>query len=151
MNDDELARKLKERDAVVVHFSHHANMRGRGVFPVDMHEAIRNKDHWALSCSVLWPGYGMDPCGSVGVLFKPLVASVLSVSNKDSGSWTTHDGIDQSAGVFTIFFPKYSDQNGHEPPVFSQNLRTFHRSCEGLKPHQLGRLIAGQHLLRPRL
>ena len=99
MNDDELARKLKERNAVVIHFSHHANMRGGGVFPVDMHEAIRNKDHWALSCSVLWPGHGMDPCGSIGVLFKPSVASVLSVSNKDSGSWTSPNGIDQSAGV----------------------------------------------------
>ena len=34
---------------------------------------------------------------------------------------------------------------------FSQNQLLAHRSCQGLKPHQLGRLIAGQHLLCPRL
>lgn len=99
MTDDELVRKLQERNAVVVHFSHHANMRDGGVFPVDIHEAITNKDRWALSCSVLWPGHGMAPCGSIGVLFKPSVTSVQSVSNKDSGSWTNPDGIDQSGGV----------------------------------------------------
>jgi hypothetical protein len=99
MNDDELRRRLEERGAVVVHFSHHANMRVGGVFPVDMHEAIVNKDDWALSCSVLWPGHGMEPCGSVGVMFKPSAASVLSVWNEDSGSRTNPDGTDQSRGV----------------------------------------------------
>jgi hypothetical protein len=98
MNDDELMKVLEERKAVVVHFSHHSNMRDGGVFPGDMHEAIANKDKWPLSCSVLWPGHQMKPCGSVGVIFKPNAASVLSVSNTDSGSSTDNYGNNQSGG-----------------------------------------------------
>lgn len=98
MNDDELRKKLEERRAAVVHFSHHAKMREGGVFPTDLQAAIANKDDWPLSCSVLWPGHGMEPCGSVGVMFRPSVVSVQSVSNTDSGSWATPDGKDQSGG-----------------------------------------------------
>ncbi len=98
MNDYALRKKLEERRAVVVHFSHHANMRENGVFPTDLQAAIANKDDWPLSCSVLWPGHGMELCGSVGVMFSPSVVSVQSVSNTDSGSWAAPDGRDQSGG-----------------------------------------------------
>lgn len=98
LDDQALTERLAARGAVVVHFSHHANMREGGVFPKDMHDAIAHKDEWPLSCSVLWPSHGMDPCGSVGVMFEPDVGSVLSVSNTDAGSWITPDGTDQSGG-----------------------------------------------------
>lgn len=98
MNDDTLRKKLEERRAAVVHFSHHAKMREGGVFPADLQAAIANKDDWPLSCSVLWPGHGMELCGSVGVMFTPSVVSVQSVSNTDSGSWANPDGRDQSGG-----------------------------------------------------
>ncbi|MGH9439929.1 MAG: hypothetical protein ACRD22_19130 [Terriglobia bacterium] len=98
MTDDVLTAALEKRNAVVVHFSHHANMRAGGVFPDDLQEAIRNKDEWPLSCSVLWPGHTMQPCGSVGVMFKPTIASVQSVSNTDAGSFLGSDGTDRSGG-----------------------------------------------------
>ena len=66
MTDEELTKRLADRGAVVVHVSHHANMREGG--------------------------------GSVGVMFKPSTASVISVSNKDSGSRTDGDGKDHSDG-----------------------------------------------------
>lgn len=99
MTNDELTAALEERQAIVVHFSHHSNMRSGGVFPNDLKEAIRNKDNWNLSCSVLWPGHKVQPCGSVGVIFKPTVASVLSVSNSDSGSYQAPNGTDCSLGA----------------------------------------------------
>lgn len=98
MTDDSLLAELDAYKAAVVHFSHHANMRKDGVFPDDLQAAILNKDRWPLSCSVLWPDHAMQPCGSVGVIFKPAVASVLSVSNTDAGSREGDDGIDRSAG-----------------------------------------------------
>lgn len=63
MTDEELTKRLADRGAVVVHFSHISNMRDGGVFPLDLHDAIANKDAWPLSCSALWPGHGMEPCG----------------------------------------------------------------------------------------
>jgi hypothetical protein len=98
LNDHMLSKMLFARKAIVIHFSHHANMRKDGVFPRDLQEAIEHKDEWPLSCSVLWPGHSIDPCGSVGVIFEPDVASVISVSNMDAGSWTELDGTDQSDG-----------------------------------------------------
>lgn len=99
MDDKQLTAMFEERQAVVVHFSHHSNMREGGVFPDDLQQAIQNKDEWALSCSVLWPGHDMQPCGSVGVMFRPTVASVLSVSNADSGSFQGPGGADFSSGL----------------------------------------------------
>lgn len=98
LNDQMLCKMLHEREAIVVHFSHYAKMREGGVFPRDLQEAIDHKNDWTLSCSVLWPGHTMDPCGSVGVIFEPDVASVVSVSNMDAGSFTAPDGTDKSGG-----------------------------------------------------
>lgn len=98
MTDSDLKAALENREAVVVHFSHHALMLSGSVFPEDLQNAIQNKDKWALSCSVLWPGHKMKLCGDVGVIFQPTVASVLSVSNADSGSYAGSDGTDYSAG-----------------------------------------------------
>lgn len=94
-----LSHALKERNAIVVHFSHHANMREGGVFPIDLHNAIENRAVWSLSTCVLWPGHNMDLPGSVGIIFRPLEANVNSVSPSDSGSFNGADGSDQSAGV----------------------------------------------------
>jgi len=98
MTDDILTAALEQRKAVVVHFSHYAKMRADGVFPDDLQKAISNKDEWPLSCSVLWPGHPMQPCGGVGVMFRPTAASVLSVSNTDAGSFSESDGTDHSGG-----------------------------------------------------
>lgn len=98
MTNECLNSALRQRGAVVVHFSHIANMGRDVVFPGDLQEAIKNKDEWSLSCSVLWPGHAMQPCGGVGVIFKPTVESVLSVYNNDAGSFSGGDGSDWSSG-----------------------------------------------------
>lgn len=98
MNDEEFAEEMNRRKAVVVHFSHLANMREGGTFPEDLQAAIDNREIWPLSCSVLFPGHAMTPVGSVGVIFDPRIANVVSVSNKDSGSFLGNDGVDQSSG-----------------------------------------------------
>jgi|GEM_PF-1424737 hypothetical protein len=98
MTDECLNSALRQRGAVVVHFSHIANMGRNVVFPSDLQEAIKNKDAWSLSCSALWPGHAMQLCGSVGVIFKPTVESVLSVYDDDAGSSSGGDGSDRSSG-----------------------------------------------------
>lgn len=98
MTDDELATALRTRNALVVHFSHHANMREGGLFPKDMRDAIQHREDWVLSCCVVWPGHQMQLPGSVGIIFLPSVANVVSVSNCDSGSTTTLDGSEYSGG-----------------------------------------------------
>jgi hypothetical protein len=94
-----LAVELSARQSLIVHFSHHANMRAGGIFPNDMHDAIENRNEWVLSCCAVWPGHNMDLPGSVGVVFNPSPSNVVSVSNSDSGSSTDRDGAEQSAGV----------------------------------------------------
>ena len=100
MTDEELSGYLADRKAAVVHLSHHSVMdQNRPIFPADLHGAIAKRSEFNLSCVVVWPGDRMDLPGSVGVIFKPTCASVLSVSNSDSGSMTLPDGSDGSAGV----------------------------------------------------
>lgn len=100
MTDAELEDRLTEKGAVVVHFSHHSDMGPRGLlFPADLVNAINNRDKFPLSCSVVWPGHTMELVGSVGVIFKPKCANVISVSNADSGSMTMADGSEGSLGV----------------------------------------------------
>jgi hypothetical protein len=94
-----LLSRLREKRALIVHFSHHQNMREGGVFPDDLVAAIKHKDDWALSCSVIWPGHNMSPVGSVGVIFEPAsVGNILSVCNADSGSSSLGNGEDGSLG-----------------------------------------------------
>lgn len=97
--DVELSDFMTQKRAIVVHFSHHANMRDDGIFPDDLINAIANRHIWPLSCSVVWPGHSMDVVGSVGVIFEPTLDSVLCVSNMDAGSYVLPDGTDQSGGV----------------------------------------------------
>jgi hypothetical protein len=100
MTDTELSEAIKQRRAAIVHFSHHAEMRPGRVFPDDLIDAITNSRHWALSCHVLWPGHSMDLVGSIGVMLEITSASqVISVNNRDSGSWRLPGGSDQSLGV----------------------------------------------------
>lgn len=99
MTDAELDNALNERQALVVHLSHHANMRAGGEFPSDLQQAIQNRTAWPLSCVVIWPNHGMDLPGSVGVIFHPRIENILSVSNSDSGSSVALDGTDVSAGL----------------------------------------------------
>lgn len=69
MTDTELFDFLSRKGALVVHLSHHVDMR-QGV----------------LSCVVVWPGHTMKLPGSIGVIFEPTCASVISASNDDAGS-----------------------------------------------------------------
>lgn len=99
MTNDELAAGLDKKQALVVHLSHHAVMDpSRPNFPEDIRRAVARADI-ALSCVVVWPGHGMDLPGSVGVIFAPSSASVVSVSNSDAGATTLSDGSDGSAGL----------------------------------------------------
>jgi hypothetical protein len=99
MTNDELVVGLDKKQAMVVHLSHYAVMDpSRPNFPEDMQRAIARADI-TLSCVVVWPGHGMDLPGSVGVIFAPSSASVVSVSNSDAGATTLPDGSDGSAGV----------------------------------------------------
>lgn len=98
MQDNDLKSKLAERNAVVVHFSNFANIRHDVVFPSDLKNAIENKDSWHLSCCVVFPQHGMNLPGDIGVIFCPTVSSVLSVSDRDSGSMVANDGSDLSMG-----------------------------------------------------
>lgn len=93
-----LNSELIARNALIVHFSHHANMRQDGTFPQDLKNAMENKDIWALSCCVVWPKHNMDLPGSVGIIFQPTVESIISAHNTDSGSSSTPDGRDISLG-----------------------------------------------------
>jgi hypothetical protein len=101
MNLDDLISSLEEHKALIVHMSHHANMREGGVFPDDLKNAMQKKDDWPLSCVVVWPNHTLfDLPGSVGVIFEPIsVDNVISVFHCDSGSWADEHGDDNSAGV----------------------------------------------------
>jgi len=99
MDYDELIRRLRARNALIVHFSHHAKMREGGVFPADLHAAIANSRAWPLSCCVVWPGHRMALPGSVGVVLRPRsLASVAGVGKSDIGSTTMADGSQGSLG-----------------------------------------------------
>lgn len=88
MELEELLSRLQERRALIVHFSHHAAMRGDLVYPTDMHQVLAEQEAWALSCSVLTPGHSMDVVGSVGVVLVPRTAGdVLRVHHDDAGSY----------------------------------------------------------------
>ena len=100
MTDHELALALKDKSALIVHFSHHSLMRsGRPVYPDDLKRVFARHHEFPLSCSAVSPGHRMSPVGSVGVIFAPTAGSVLSVSNDDSGSLTWKDGSEGSAGI----------------------------------------------------
>ncbi|WP_374682861.1 hypothetical protein [Accumulibacter sp.] len=99
MTDQELSAFLATKGAAVVHLSHHAVMDpARPIWPEDMRRAIAKKDDFNLSCVVVWPGHRMPLPGSVGVIFKPTCANVVSASSSDSGSTMLPDGSDGSAG-----------------------------------------------------
>lgn len=90
---------LIRHQALIIHFSHRANMRENGVFPADLHAAIANKDCWALSCCVVWPNHTMDLPGDVGIILRPTSCDqILSVSKTDSGSFQSDCGTDLSGG-----------------------------------------------------
>lgn len=98
MTEDDFALLLETEAIAVVHFSHVADM-GRGlIFPNDMLGAIANKDAWALSCCALTPRRSMRLPGDVGILLRPKLAHVLSVSSGDAGSSTMPDGSELSGG-----------------------------------------------------
>ena len=99
MTDHEFSDYLAAKSATVVHLSHHSIMNpDRPIFPEDMRRVIAMKNEINLSCVVAWPGHAMSLPGSVGVIFKPTCANVISVSNTDSGSTSLSDGSDGSRG-----------------------------------------------------
>jgi hypothetical protein len=84
----ELMAKLSERQALIVHFSHHAAMRGGLVFPTDLQQVFAEHDAWPLSCSVVTPEHRMDVVGSVGVVLAPRTAEdILRVHHDDAGAY----------------------------------------------------------------
>ena len=99
MDSFNVSAALGKRKALVIHFSHHANMREGGTFPEDMLTAIEIRHDVPLSCCVVTPGHTMNLPGSVGIIFTPHEKQVLSVSGSDSGSNATADGTDSSAGL----------------------------------------------------
>lgn len=100
MTDQHLADYLAAKGAAVVHLSHHAVMDPlRPIFPDDMRRAIAKRNDFNLSCVVVWPGHGMPLPGSVGVVFMPTCANVISAAASDSGSTTLSDGTDGSLGL----------------------------------------------------
>lgn len=98
MSEDEFSQLLAEQAVTVVHFSHYGNMGRDLIFPDDMNGAILNKDAWALSCCALTPGRRMSLPGEVGLLLRPKLANVLSVSSSDAGASTLPDGSELSGG-----------------------------------------------------
>ena len=120
MTDKELSDYLAAKNAAVVHLSHHFVMNpARPNFPGDMHRAIAKKNEFNLSCVVVWPGHGMLLPGSVGVIFKPTCANVISAASSDSGSMTLSDGTDGTLGLpltpetlaetFGVWFGNYNE------------------------------------------
>lgn len=88
MTDEELCASLEARQALIVHFSHHAAMRGTLVFPDDLSQVLVDNKNWPLSCSVVTPEHKMDPVGSVGVILRPRSpANILSVYHADAGAY----------------------------------------------------------------
>ena len=71
-----------------------------GVFPDDLQAAITNRNSWALSCCVVWPGHQMDLPGEVGIVLRPTAAEqVLSVAKTDLRLFPTRMWQDISGGV----------------------------------------------------
>lgn len=100
MTDQELSDFLDAKGAAVVHLSHHAVMDpNRPIWPEDMRQAIARRADFNLSCVVAWPGHAMLLPGSVGVIFRPDCAHVISAAGSDSGSTMLPDGTDGSAGL----------------------------------------------------
>lgn len=99
MAEFDLVRALAERKAIVVHFSNWAITGNKREFPNDLQWVIENHAKIVLSCSVMVPGIEIMPVGSVGVMFEPQAAHVISVSNDDSGSGTDPEGNEYSGGV----------------------------------------------------
>jgi hypothetical protein len=129
MTDQDLADYLTAKGAAVVHLSHHAVMNpSRPIFPDDMHRAIAQRDEFNLSCVVVWPGHGMPLPGSVGVVFMPTCANVISAAASDSGSTTLSDGTDGSLGMplspetlvetFNVWFGNYNEWRVRGAAVF---------------------------------
>jgi hypothetical protein len=72
---------------------------GRGlIFPDDMRQAISNTNVWTLSCCALTPRRRMQLPGEVGILLRPELSHVLSVSTGDAGACTLSDGSELSGG-----------------------------------------------------
>lgn len=89
MTYDDLLQYLRERKALIVHFSHHSNMRPGGQFPDDLVAAAANSHVWPLSCCVVWPGHPMRLPGSVGIVLRPRSStSVVKVGAGDIGANT---------------------------------------------------------------
>jgi len=96
----DLIEELKSRSALIVHFSHHGNMREAGMFPNDLQDTIQNVENWTLSCCVVWPDHKMSLPGSVGVVLRPRsLGSIVSVREIDSGSSTQENGEDWGFGL----------------------------------------------------
>jgi len=99
MTYHQLVEQLRAKLALIVHFSHHSNMREGGVFPQDLLDAIANSREWPLSCCLVWPTHMMSLPGSVGVILRPRsFESIVAVRSTDAGSLTWQDKSEGSLG-----------------------------------------------------
>ena len=98
MDDTRFETLLDEQKIVVVHFSCHPVMGHRVTFPNDLNHALSSYEQETRSCCAIYPGHKLDLPGSVGVIFRPKYAQVLSVCSADSGS-SDYAGQEGSLGV----------------------------------------------------
>lgn len=86
MEELQFQRLLTAQNAVIVHFSHFAQMGHAVEFPDDLHHAVNAFANETRSCCAITPRHQMSLPGSVGVIFTPTFEQVLSVLAHDSGS-----------------------------------------------------------------
>ena len=114
LTNDKLTRLLRDKRALIVHFSNHADMGREELFPLDLQNAVQNRRCWRLSCHAIWPGHKMELVGSVGIIFEPSVENVLKVDNCDAGSSDHGSGgkcltIDSFYQSFQVPIGKYNE------------------------------------------
>lgn len=99
MEESKFQELLAVNKAVIVHFSHFAEMAHAVEFPCDLQHAISAFENETRSCCAISPGHSMDLPGAVGVIFAPTFEQVLSVLAHDSGS-SDFGGTENSGGNF---------------------------------------------------
>lgn len=104
MTYEELIELLTDRNALVVHCSRPGKGDvgvGGQLFPDDLRNAINicANESRELSCSLIWPAH-VKTFGAVGIMLRPRsIASVTSISSRDSGTSFDEAGKRQGMGI----------------------------------------------------
>lgn len=95
-------------------------MREGGTFPTDLLAAIANKDLWALSCCVVWPGHEMGLPGEVGLIFRPTATDqILSVAKTGFGS-SQFAGREEASGGVPLTLESFEDTFNVAPNDYNE-------------------------------